>query len=177
MSIALNFRIARLSGTISCERSIRLTLLSWKNAVDLELRTASIEDVSFARNLYFETMRWIIERISGWDLAREEQNFALFFKLDEVRIITADGTDVGWIQEQVDAATINLGSFYVIPTMQRQGIGTRILQMLMVEARSQSKAITLAVVKINPARRFYERHEFRITHEDEHKFYMSAEPR
>ena len=104
MSIALNFRIARLSGTISCERSIRLTLLSWKNAVDLELRTASIEDVSFARNLYFETMRWIIERISGWDLAREEQNFALFFKLDEVRIITANGTDVGWIQEQVDAA-------------------------------------------------------------------------
>jgi len=106
----------------------------------------------------------------------EEENFARFFKLDKVRIITADGGDVGWIQEEVNDSGINLGSFYVVPEMQRLGIGTQVLRRLMADASDQSKAITLAVVKINPARHFYERHGFRITHEDEHKFYMRADP-
>jgi ribosomal protein S18 acetylase RimI-like enzyme len=48
--------------------------------------------------------------------------------------------------------------------------------MLLARARNQSKAITLAVVKINPALRFYEKHGFRITHEDQHKFYLRADP-
>jgi GNAT superfamily N-acetyltransferase len=143
--------------------------------VNIGLRTASDRDVTFARDVYFETMRWIIERLFGWDPAREDKNFAQFFRLDEVRIITADEQDVGWIQEQVDDTTINLGSFYVMPMMQRRGIGTQVLQMLLARARNQSKVITLAVVKINPALRFYEKHGFRITHEDQHKFYLRAD--
>jgi len=63
----------------------------------VELRPACDRDFVFARSVYFETMRWIIERLSGWDEARELKKFAQFFKLDEVRIITADGRDVGWI--------------------------------------------------------------------------------
>ena len=143
--------------------------------MNIGLRTASDRDVTFARDVYFETMRWIIERLFGWDPAREDKNFAQFFRLDEVRIITADEQDVGWIQEQVDDTTINLGSFYVMPMMQRRGIGTQVLQMLLARARNQSKAITLGVVKINPALRFYEKHGFRITHEDQHKFYLRAD--
>jgi len=143
--------------------------------MNISLRAACNEDFAFARSLYFETMRWIIERLFGWDQAREEKNFAQFFNLDEVRIITADGQDVGWIQEQVDSTSINLGSLYVMPGMQRHGIGTQVLQTLLAQARSQSKMITLAVVKINPALHFYEKHGFRITHEDEHKFYMRVD--
>jgi ribosomal protein S18 acetylase RimI-like enzyme len=144
--------------------------------MDIKLRAASNEDFAFARNVYFETMRWIVGRLFGWDQAREEKNFAQFFKLDEVRIITANAHDVGWVQEQVDGTTINLGSFHIAPPMQRCGIGTQVLQALLTEAKSQSKAITLSVVKINPALHFYEKHGFRITHEDDHKFYMRANP-
>ena len=120
-------------------------------------------------------MRWIIERLYGWDLAREGKNFAQFFKLDEVRIITADEQDVGWIQEQVEDIVICFVTFYAMPMMQRRGIGTQVLQMLLARARNQSKAITLAGIPINPALRFYEKHGFRITHEDKHKFYLRAD--
>src|ERR1700737_1409443 len=98
--------------------------------MNIGLRAARNEDFVFARSVYFETMRWIVERLFGWDQVREEKNFAQFFKLDEVRIITADAQDVGWIQEQVDSTTINIGSFYVMPAMQRHGIGTQVLQIL-----------------------------------------------
>ena len=77
---------------------------------NIKLRVACDADFDFARNLYFETMRWIIERLFGWDEVRENKNFAQFFKIDEVKIITADDQDVGWIQEQIDDTSINLGS-------------------------------------------------------------------
>ena len=145
--------------------------------MNVALRAACDDDIAFACNLYFETIREIIERLFGWDENRETMNFAQFFKLDEVRVITADGQDVGWIQEQVSDGSINLGSFYVAPTMQCRGIGTRVLQMLMERAAKESKVMTLAVVKINPARQFYEKRGFRTTHEDEFKFYMTAGPK
>jgi ribosomal protein S18 acetylase RimI-like enzyme len=144
--------------------------------VKIALRAACSQDSVFARDLYFETMREFIDRLFGWDQAREERNFAGFFKVDEVRIITADDQDVGWIQEQVENRTINLGSFYVRPAMQGRGIGTKVLDILLARAAYQSKAMTLSVVKINPARHFYEKRGFRITHEDQHKFYMRADP-
>jgi GNAT superfamily N-acetyltransferase len=144
---------------------------------NIKLRVACDTDFAFARSVYFETMRWIIERLFGWDEVRENKNFAQFFKLDEVKIITADGQDVGWIQEQIEDTAINLGSFYVMPVMQRRGIGAQVLQILLANARNQGKAITLAVVKINPAARFYEKRGFQITHEDERKFYMRSDPR
>jgi GNAT superfamily N-acetyltransferase len=84
---------------------------------------------------------------------------------------------VGWIQEQVEDRTVNLGSFYVLPAMQGRGIGTKVLDILLTRAAHQSKAMTLAVVKINPARYFYEKRGFRITHEDQHKFYMRVDPK
>ena len=146
-------------------------------SVNIGLRAARDADFAFARKVYFETMRSIIERLFGWDEVRQDKNFAQFFKLDEVRIITADEQDVGWIQEQIEDTTINLGSFYVTPVMQRRGVGTQVLRILLAHARNQAKAITLAVVKINPAVHFYEKHGFRITHEDEYKYYMRAEPR
>lgn len=142
----------------------------------VELRTARNDDVAFARDLYFETMREIIERLFGWNQKREEENFSRFFRLDEVSIITADSKDVGWIQTQIFEKVINLGSFYVAPSMQRCGIGTQVLGMLLERAAQESKAVTLAVVKINSAREFYEKRGFRTTHEDEHKFYMSTSP-
>jgi GNAT superfamily N-acetyltransferase len=144
--------------------------------MNISLRAACDEDFAFARDVYFATMRWVVESLFGWDQVREEENFARFFKFDEARIITADGRSVGWIQEQLDDSRINLGSFYVMPEMQRRGIGTQVLRTLLAHATEQSKAITLAVVKINPARYFYERHGFRITHEDQHKFYMRVDP-
>jgi hypothetical protein len=43
-------------------------------------------------------MRWIIERLFGWDQVGEDENFAQFLSHDEARIGTANGQDVGWIR-------------------------------------------------------------------------------
>ena len=89
-------------------------------------------------------------------------------------MITADGLDVGWIQQRLDDNGILLGSIYVAPAMQRKGIGSGLIQALLQLGRQKSKPVTLAVMKINPAVALYERLGFRITHEDEYKVYMRA---
>jgi ribosomal protein S18 acetylase RimI-like enzyme len=140
--------------------------------MDIRLRPYEARDFDFARRLYFETMRWAIERAFGWDEARQHASFAEWFKPEEVRVITADGADAGWIQQHLDDKGIVLGSIYVAPTMQRKGIGSAVIRALLQSGRP----VTLAVMKINPARSLYDRLGFRITHEDEYKLYMRADP-
>jgi ribosomal protein S18 acetylase RimI-like enzyme len=144
--------------------------------MDVRPRASHAWDFDFARGLYFETMGSMIERLFGWNQARQEENFTGWFKLDEVSIIAADGIDAGWIQQRADSREIFLGSIYVVPSMQGQGIGTHVLRSLLASAKHQSKVLNLAVMKINPAIRLYERLGFRITHEDEYKLYMRADP-
>lgn len=144
--------------------------------MDIRLRVYRTDDFEFVRGLYFETMRWAIEQIFGWDQAFQEASFAEWFKSDETSIIMADGAEVGWIQQRRDGEAIFLGSIYITPAMQRKGIGTRVIQATLNAARLRHQAVTLAVMKINPAVALYERLGFRVTHQDEHKLYMRAEP-
>ncbi|UWZ82576.1 GNAT family N-acetyltransferase [Occallatibacter riparius] len=144
--------------------------------MDLRLRAYCANDFEFARGLYFQTMRWAIERIFGWDQAFQEANFVEWFKPDEISIIVADGADVGWIQQRLDGEAIFLGSIYIAPAMQRKGIGTRVIQATLDLARLRHQVVTLAVMKINPALALYERLGFRFTHQDEHKLYLRADP-
>jgi len=140
--------------------------------LNISLRPACADDLAFARTIYFETMRWIIERLFGWDDQREQEKFASQFNVAASQIILADGRDVGWVQAQEGEAVLWLQSLYVIPAMQRRGIGAEVLKKMIDRALSAHKPITLSVVKINPALRLYEAYGFRITHEDEDKFYM-----
>jgi GNAT superfamily N-acetyltransferase len=138
----------------------------------IDLRAAQPDDFNFCRLLYYETMRWISERLFGWDQTQEDMKFAQQFKLDEVEIIVVDGCDVGWLQTQSDERMITLGQLYVAPARQRLGIGTEVLNRVSERARRARKAVILSVVKINPARHLYERHGFHATHEDQYKIYM-----
>ena len=140
--------------------------------MDISLRRAEAGDLAFARGIYFETMRWIIERLFGWDEAREVAKFAAQFIPSEVCIIRIDGEDIGWLQIEERPDSIFLKQLYVAPSHQRRGIGGAVLDGLLATAQAKGKPVELGVVKINPARALYDRHGFRVTHEDEYKVYM-----
>jgi ribosomal protein S18 acetylase RimI-like enzyme len=110
------------------------------------------------------------------DMARQREGFGQQWQLAEVRIITVAGNDVGWMQTTPAEDAIFIGQLYLEGRFQRRGIGSRVMRALIDEAMRESKAVTLGVVKINPARRLYERLGFSVTHEDQHKVYMRREP-
>src|SRR5262249_52599783 len=95
--------------------------------------------------------------------------------LTQVRIIVRDGADVGWLQSRAEGDALFLAQLFVAAPFQRQGHGTVVIKRLIGEAKRSGRAVTLGVVKTNPARHLYERLGFRITHDDDRKFYMRRE--
>jgi|SRR6185437_3317280 len=140
----------------------------------IELRPAVDDDFVYCRRLYFEQMRWIIERLH-LDRTAQETSFKQQWKSMQVRIIVLDGTDVGWVQTIRENDGLFIGQLFVDSRFQRRGVGTEVMKRLIGEATAFKLAVRLNVARINPARRLYERLGFRVTHEDERKFYMKRD--
>jgi ribosomal protein S18 acetylase RimI-like enzyme len=135
------------------------------------LRPARPEDFDYCARLYFDGMKNIIKELN-LNMDAQIAGFPQRWDVTQVRIITVDGTDIGWLQSFVKDDALFLGQLFVDGALRRQGIGTEIVKGLIEEAARAGQALTLGVVKTNPAVRLYERLGFRTTNEDERKFYM-----
>jgi ribosomal protein S18 acetylase RimI-like enzyme len=142
--------------------------------MQIALRRASARDFDYCSRVYFANM----ERINKvkLDPATQTASFQRQWHVDEVEIITVDGVDIGWLQSvTTEDSNLFLGQLFVEVPFQGRGIGTTVINRLVAEANKARQAVTLGVVKTNPALRLYQRLGFRITHEDDRKFYMRRE--
>lgn len=135
------------------------------------LRSARAEDFDYCARLYFDGMGKVIKELK-LDMDAQVADFRRRWDVAQVRIITLDGTDIGWLQSFVQDDALFLSQLFVDGAWRRQGIGTAVVEGLIDEAARAGHALALGVVKINPALRLYQRLGFRITHKDERKFYM-----
>jgi ribosomal protein S18 acetylase RimI-like enzyme len=133
-----------------------------------------MEDFGFCLRLYLVGTA-NISRELRLDPAVLSENLRRRWKVAEVEIITCDGADVGWMQSAAQDGALFLGQIFVETAFQRRGIGTSVLDRLIARADRAAQPVTLGVVKSNPARALYERLGFRITHQDDRKFYMRRE--
>jgi ribosomal protein S18 acetylase RimI-like enzyme len=143
--------------------------------MQIAFRPAHAQDFDYCAGLYFAGMDQIIRELN-LDMPAQLASFRKQWELTEVRIITLDGVDVGWLQSTTRGGALFLGQLFVDVPFQRQGIGSKVVDYLIGEATRARQAVTLGVVKTNPALRLYERFGFRITHEDDRKFYMRRDP-
>ena len=141
----------------------------------IELRPALDHDFEYCRRLYFVEMRWIIEELN-LDRTAQESSFGQQWNAAQVRMIALEGTDVGWLQAITQIDELFVAQMFVDGPFQRRGIGTEVMKRLIREADDSNLRVRLNVVRINPARRLYERHGFRVTHEDDRKLYMKRDP-
>ena len=109
-------------------------------------------------------------------MATHTAGFRQRWEPTQVRIITLDGDDIGWLQTTTQDDTLFIAQLFVDAPFQRQGVGTEVMKHIISEAAGAGLAVTLGVVKTNPALRLYERLGFQITLEDDRKFYMRRDP-
>jgi GNAT superfamily N-acetyltransferase len=125
---------------------------------DISLRPATSGDAEFALHVTEACMRVYAEQTYGIWIGRPDLDLAF----DE--IIRLTGRDIGLIGVERRPDHWFLDKLYLLPAYQNQGIGSWLLQRLMREARSAATPVRLTVLEVNPARRFYERHGFVLTH-------------
>ena len=138
------------------------------------LRPAINRDFDFCRGLYFDEMKWIIEELH-LDRAAQEVGFKEQWDPTQVRVVAFDGVDIGWLQTVTRHDEFFIAQLFVARAFQRRGIGTELMKRLIEEAERAEQSMRLEVVKINPARRLYERLGFRVIDEDERKFHMKRD--
>lgn len=129
-------------------------------------------DYDFLFALRIEAMGSYAEKIYGWDEDTQKEYFRKTFKPEDMKIIQWAGIDVGmcYVVEKDDCYFIK--RMEILLKYQNRGIGTEILRKILKRAEQQNKTVRLRVFKINPARRFYERHGFQITGETETHYQM-----
>lgn len=143
-------------------------------ASDITFRPATPADFDYCATLYVAAMAATIREL-GLDIDRHIADFRDRWSAAETRIITRDGADIGWLQAAAEGDAIFLKQLFVDAPLRNLGIGTEVMHRLIDEATRADRAMTLGVVKTNPALRLYQQLGFAITHEDARKLYMRRE--
>ncbi len=136
------------------------------------LRPARVSDYDFAERLYLETMEPLVTESIYWTERRLISTLKRSLKLSEVRIITVDGANVGWLQMSESDRNISLRQIHIRREFRSRGIGTQLIRDLFIRARAKKKPVSLSVVHTNPAVALYKRLGFEVIGEDRYKLHM-----
>jgi ribosomal protein S18 acetylase RimI-like enzyme len=136
------------------------------------LRPSHPADMDFLFALHRSTMRAYVERIWGWDDDAQKARFAEYYPTAERRIVVVDGVDVGALAIDYRPDAIFVVNIEILPAFQGQGLGAQVLTDIIIRAQDDGRTVELQVLKVNPARRLYERLGFQVTGETETHYLM-----
>ncbi len=132
-------------------------------------RNIKTEDFDFLWRLKNAALKDYVAQTFGWDEEYQARRFEREFSTENGKIIVVDGKDAGlfWVNEKKEETF--LVSIHLMPEFQNKGIGTKIIGDLLEHSE---KPVTLQVLKVNPARKLYERLGFKVYDETATHFLM-----
>ena len=138
------------------------------------LHPAAMRDYGFIYRLRRETMRPYLDEIN---MRSEERGpFLARFDVTRHQIVSLDGDPVGAMSVVQRGDGLRLANLHLLPAHQGRGLGTALVQHIQSEARAEGQRLTTQVLKVNPARAFYERLGFRVDGEEGLRYCLVWEP-
>jgi ribosomal protein S18 acetylase RimI-like enzyme len=140
-----------------------------------ELRPVTADDLAFLWGLKIKTLKDYIDQTFGWD-----DNVAMWYLeegLPGTEIVLIDQQPVGQLKVVEEDDELYLSEIGLMPQFQGCGIGGGIIRDIQDNARSLGKTVRLQVMKVNPAKRLYERLGFEQYDESETHYKMRWMPK
>jgi len=137
----------------------------------LSFRQALEADVPFLLALRERTMAGH-QLASGVEPSEAERERRVRARFDCAQIILLAGEPVGLLKVIKDGSQWELMQIQLVPERQRAGLGARIVQSVISDARRAGASLTLRVLRANPARQLYERLGFVVVSEGPHSCEM-----
>jgi len=142
------------------------------------LRNISKDDYEFIYELNKTVNKENVEKVWGsWDEDNQREFFKNRFDLIRMKIIKLDDKDVGILEVEEKEDELYLEEIQILPEFQGKGLGTRIIRNLILRANKKGKSLKLRVLKINPAKKLYERLGFSIVGDTETHYIMRIDNR
>ncbi len=141
-----------------------------------KLRPATQSDYDFIYEVKKAALGAYVAATWGRDQAFQREYFAQRFDPADHQVIVVDRQDIGELSVQYGESEINLAGIYVLPDSQRLGFGSAIIKDLIDEGKLSGRSVKLQVLKVNPAKRLYERLGFRLIEENKNHFVMCIDP-
>jgi ribosomal protein S18 acetylase RimI-like enzyme len=139
----------------------------------IELRSANSDDFNFLYQLKKKALKEYISNTWGWDEEWQKKYFIQNFKPNKIQIIVKSGKNIGCISILEEELCYFLSLIELFPEYQNKGIGTQLIEELILKANERNKCIKLHVLKVNnKAQRLYKRLGFLIEGESETHFKM-----
>src|SRR5262245_2875244 len=140
---------------------------------EIELRQATVADAKFLWDVFRISMKDYITQTRGeWNEQRAESQFRHQLDLPAAQVIQSKNLEVGFIMAPIKDSAREIHTICVVPEHQNRGIGTEVIRLIIAEAETQKMPLYLSVLRVNPARRLYERLGFEVIEETKHHFRM-----
>ena len=140
-------------------------------------RQATAADRDWLWETKSRCLRGYIEQTYGpWDEDIQRARFDASFEPGEIQVISFGGRDAGFTALRREPKEVQLFNIMIAPEFQNRGLGTAVLRDLLAGARRRRIPVRLQVMKVNPARRLYERLGFVVTEETATHFRMAWRP-
>jgi ribosomal protein S18 acetylase RimI-like enzyme len=138
-------------------------------------RLAMPKEAEHLYAIHVAAVRDYVEQTWGWD---DAQQYAFWREhwFPEREAIDMDGELAGFLDLEERDDHLWIGNLELHPRFQGQGMGTAILRDILRDAASRGLDVRLQVLKVNPARRLYERLGFEVTGETQTHHQMAWHP-
>lgn len=121
--------------------------------------------------LRIAAMRPSLEAVGRFDPDRARSRFLDNFRRDSTRKIEVDGRLAGFYVLKEKADHLYLDHMYIRPELQGNGLGSLILEGIIVEAQERGLPLRLGALRGSRSNQFYQSHGFVQTHEEEWDIY------
>jgi ribosomal protein S18 acetylase RimI-like enzyme len=140
----------------------------------ITFRPAEEDDYAFLWELHRTVMQPYVAATWGWDEVWQADYFRAHVALSRCQIIQSAGVDVGVLVVEAQSDRVFLELIEILPAYQRAGLGTAVIRQVLTQATTQGLPVALQVLKVNPARRLYERLGFVVIGETATHYLMST---
>jgi len=142
-------------------------------AQSITLRRVTVDDEAFLLHLFGTTREEFkflnsteLDALLAMQFNLRQQQYRNGYPGGEDSLIIADGQPIGRIFINEDEDELTLVDVALLPEHRNQGIGSFLIDQLLVRAAAAKKSVRLHVFHSSPARRLYERLDFAETGRD-----------
>ncbi|EEF62532.1 GNAT family N-acetyltransferase [Pedosphaera parvula] len=144
---------------------------------DPQFSSVTPEDFDELADLRIVAMRESLERIGRFDPDRARQRLRNSFYPEHTRFILLNAQRIGFYTFRPAGDGFHLDHVYIHPHHQSRGIGSYVMHHVLSQSDALKLSVHLCALRDSPSNRFYQRHGFVKTSEDEWDIYYVRTPR